>query len=290
MAITIEQLFIYPVKSLKGVAIDSANCDIRGLEDDRRWMLIDKHNRFVSQRQLPALATLSARLTPDELILALNRAELRISRAEPDTAIESARIWSDEVQVKAEPAPVGEFLRDQIAGAPNLRLVRLAAPRPQSKPHYLGAHTHTVFADMAPLLVANQASLDALNEALLQQGLTPVPINRFRPNILVSGIQAFAEHRLAGLQNPHYTLRFAYPCERCVMTTIDQETGLKHPAMEPYCTLTQLNAMPAYGEGEHHKSANPKAPAFGENALLALCEKARIAVGDKLKVYLPERR
>ncbi|AFV00745.1 MOSC domain-containing protein [Simiduia agarivorans] len=282
MAISISELYIYPVKSLKGISLNTRRCDIRGLEDDRRWMLIDEHNRFVTQRQWPALARLHTRLDQDALTLSAGAAEIRIARSEPDSPIEPATIWSDQVQVKAETQPVTAFIQDLLPDLPALRLVRLAAQRPQAKPQYQGENTHTVFADMAPLLVANSASLDALNRALIEKGLAPVPMNRFRPNVVISGIKAFAEHRLQGLQHNHYALKFSYPCERCVMTTVDQETGIKHPDMEPYRTLASINAMPAYGEGEHHKPANPKAPAFGENALLHAPANATLSVGDSL--------
>lgn len=284
MAISISELFIYPVKSLKGFSVETSACDIRGLADDRRWMLIDEHNRFVTQRQWPALARLHTRLDQQTLTLSAGNAEICIARSEPDSPIEAAMIWSDQVQVKAETQPVTDFIRDLLPGLPALRLVRLAAQRPQAKPQYQGANTHTVFADMAPLLVANSASLDALNTALIEKGLAPVPMNRFRPNVVVTGVKAFAEHRLNGLQHRDYALRFSYPCERCVMTTVDQETGIKHPDMEPYRTLASINTMPAYGEGEHHKPANPKAPAFGENALLQSPTTTTLAVGDNLSV------
>ncbi|UTA48918.1 MOSC N-terminal beta barrel domain-containing protein [Simiduia sp. 21SJ11W-1] len=284
MAISLTDLYIYPVKSLHGLRLAHAQLDIKGLADDRRWMIIDENNRFVTQRTLPKLATLRTRLSEHRLVITASTGECEIARHyEGCGSPFSARIWNDEVQVLDEGASVSRWLTEALAHPRPLRLVRLSnTPRPQSKPQYLG-QAHTVFADMAPLLIANQASLDALNQALIQKGEQPVPMNRFRPNIVINGLPAFAEHRLATLSGPHFELTLAYPCERCVMTTVDQTHGTRHPAMEPYRTLTGLNAMPAYGEGDFHKAPNPKTPAFGENAYLTGTHTTSLNVGETLR-------
>lgn len=292
MAITITDLFIYPVKSLRGIRLERSALDIRGLADDRRWMIIDQQNRFVTQRTLPQLATLHTRLTATSLWLETTGGEIEIPRtpATPDSTAGgtpiTARIWNDDVQVLDEGDAVSQWLTHAVNHPTPLRLVRLSnTPRPQSKPQYLG-EAHTVFADMAPLLITNQASLDSLNRALAAGSEAPVPMNRFRPNIVISGLNPFAEHRIARLRHVNFSLALAYPCERCIMTTVDQASGQKHPHMEPYRTLTQVNAMPAYGDGKFHKPANPKAPAFGENALLMNngTGNATLLVGDRLWV------
>ncbi|MDN3639026.1 MOSC N-terminal beta barrel domain-containing protein [Simiduia curdlanivorans] len=300
MSIRVTDLFIYPVKSLRGIRLERAQLDIRGLEDDRRWMIIDDKNKFVTQRRLPAMALIQTQLTESHLILKSSQGECAIARQYAGTGTPfSATIWNDEVQVLDEGDAVSAWLSDALDGLhanePNLakqkkwRLVRLAnQPRPMSKPQYLGAQTHTVFADMAPLLIANQASLDALNSALVAKGETPVPMNRFRPNLVITGLAAFAEHRLAGLAGQGYQIRFGYPCERCVMPSIDQMTAAKHPTMEPYITLRDINSMPAYGKGEYAKPANPKAAAFGENAYLAHAQSSLLLVGDTFQVLHDE--
>lgn len=285
MTIQITDLFIYPVKSLQGIRLTKARADLRGLQDDRRWMLINEQNRFVTQRQLPALARVGTQLTDTELVLHCDGDRIAIPRTAKAGPIFDAQIWSDTVQVQDEGEALSRWLARHLDYGQTLRLVRLAAgsQRPQSKPWYLGADTHTVFADMAPLLVTNQASLDALNGALIDKGLQPVPMNRFRPNLVISGLPAFAEHGLKGLRSGEVQIRFAYPCERCVVPTIDQLTGAKHPGLEPFRTLQVLNSMPAYGEGEHAKPANPKAPAFGQNARLLGERSLLLAVGDTLE-------
>ncbi|WP_460997337.1 MOSC domain-containing protein [Simiduia litorea] len=301
MSICVTDLFIYPVKSLRGIRLERAQLDIRGLEDDRRWMIIDDNNKFVTQRRLPTMALVQTQLTDSHLILKSAHGECAIAREYAGKGAPfSAVIWGDNVQVLDEgdavSAWLSEALNEKNSGEQHVneknvtrqkkwRLVRLAnQPRPMSKPQYLGEQTHTVFADMAPLLMANQASLDALNAALAAKGETPVPMNRFRPNIVITGLAAFAEHKLAGLMGQGYNIRFGYPCERCVMPSIDQMTAEKHPSMEPYITLRSINSMPAYGKGESAKPANPKAAAFGENAYLAQAQSCLVLVGDKFQV------
>ena len=300
MSISVTDLFIYPVKSLRGIRLERAQLDIRGLEDDRRWMIIDDKNKFVTQRRLPTLALIQTQLTDSHLILKSAHGECAIAREYAGKGAPfSAVIWSEEVQVLDEGDAVSAWLSEaldeknsgeqHVVGQKKWRLVRLAnQPRSMSKPQYLGEQTHTVFADMAPLLIANQASLDALNVTLAAKGETPVPMNRFRPNIVITGLAAFAEHKLAGLMGQGYNIRFGYPCERCVIPSIDQMTAEKHPTMEPYITLRNINSMPAYGKGESAKPANPKAAAFGENAYLARAQSSLVLVGDKFQVLHDE--
>lgn len=282
MSLSITDLFIYPVKSLRGIRVERALLDVCGLENDRRWMIIDHDNKFVSQRRLPALATLQTELSADQLRIKSSHSECVIHREfSGEATLLTATIWADSVQVVDEGESVSRWLTDALDSSTPLRLVRLAhIPRPMSKPQYLGTNTHTVFADMAPLLVVNQASLDQLNSALSAKGEAPVPMNRFRPNIVIQGLEAFGEHKLAGISNGELKIHFAYPCERCVMPSIDQITGHKHPQLEPYGTLKEINSMPAYGKGEHHKPANPKAAAFGENAYIKNGQSHLLLVGD----------
>lgn len=284
VTMTLTDLYIYPVKSLAGIRLSEATADIRGLADDRRWMLINETNKFITQRQLSALARIRTRLSADTLWLSCGEREIAISRAPLTGPAFGAQIWNDTVQVIDEGPAVSQWLADVLGRHKPLRLVRLAARRPQSKPWYLGPDTHTEFADMAPLLVANRASLAALNSALAARGLQPVPMDRFRPNLVLDGLPAFAEHAIRGLKADGYAIRFAYPCERCVVPTIDQATGVKHPDLEPFRTLVDINAMPAYGQGEYAKPANPKGPAFGENACLEGAA-AHLRVGDALAIW-----
>ena len=141
-----------------------------------------------------------------------------------------------------------------------------------SKGGSLGRGNRVLFADAAPFLVANDASLAAVNDALAPTGKPRLLMNRFRPNITVSGLTAFAEHDVERLDGDGYALDMRYPCERCIVTTIDQETAERDADVEPYRTLSRINPMPG---------GNDK-PAFGENATLAKGDGAMIRVGDVL--------
>ena len=123
-------------------------------------------------------------------------------------------------------------------------------------------------------LVANQASLERLNQALREQGHTAVSMDRFRPNVVIDGLAAFAEHGVETLAGDGFALQLRYPRERCVVTTIDQATAVRDPQGEPVRTLTTINPMPG----------NPRAAAFAELAVLARGGGRTIRVGDELQV------
>lgn len=280
MPITVTGLYIYPVKSLRGITLQSAELTPQGLRHrgfrDRGWMLVNAKDGFVTQRQFPQLALIHTRLTDDALVLSREGLEdllIPLDYAGPGTVIE-AKVWRDTCTTMDEGETAAAWLQQAIGWDKPVRLVRMApdTQRPQSNPEQLGESTHTHFADAAPYLVANEHSLIALNEALVDKGLDAVPINRFRPNIVINGLEAFAEHQLKTLTHNDYQLQFCYPCERCIMTTINQDSAEKHPAMEPFKTLVALNPMPE----------QQQAPAFAENGVLTRGSGAHIQVGDGL--------
>jgi uncharacterized protein YcbX len=168
-----------------------------------------------------------------------------------------------------------------------VHLVALVARRPQSQPERFGVDCHTVFADAAPYLIANQASLDALNRELLEQGKKSVDIRRFRPNIVINGEpEAFAEHTLTTLQRDptqdapsDYRLSLIDHCQRCVITTIDPDKGARDDDMTVFKTLARINPMPQLPGTEQRSKA---APAFAVNALLAGGHDTIIQCGDAL--------
>jgi len=268
-------LTIYPVKSLKGIALEQARLTPAGLDHDRRFLVVRPNGRFVTQRELPGLALIETELTDEGVRLS------RSSRGEATLPFQSrggdplqAMIWGTWCEAIDEGDEVSRWLTAALECDSPLRLVRMADGfvRPQGKPEELGENTHTFFADAAPFLVANEASLEALNEELSARGIEQVPMNRFRPNIVVRGLEPFSEHRLGGLRAGSWGLNFCHPCERCVVTTIDQETGRKDPDWQPFRTLKEINPVP----GER------PAPAFGQNAVLEAGEGATISIGDKL--------
>ncbi|MBK7521366.1 MAG: MOSC N-terminal beta barrel domain-containing protein [Gammaproteobacteria bacterium] len=257
----IEQMFVYPVKSLRGSAVTRREVRATGLAGDREWMIVRADGRFVTQRELPRLATLGAAVEDDMLrIDAAAQAPLHVALACPgDSSFESA-VWDDRCEV-VDAGPEATRWLDAALDPPwPCRLVRMRRgfTRRLAKETLLGEGSSTFFADAAPLLVVNLASLAALNDKLRENGRAPVGIERFRPNIVVRGPAAFAEHSLTALHTREGSFDVCYPCERCVVITIDQLVGVRdRQSNEPFRTLAGLNTAPG----------RPGKPVFGVNAV-----------------------
>jgi len=274
----ITQLFIYPVKSVSGIALDKAELTRFGLKHDRQWMVVRPDGQFVTQRELPGLARVQTSLVEDGVELSMpGSGKITISGSTKKGAPVDSNVWKDACKTIDQGDEISQWLTRALKSNSPLRLVAMKPGfnRSLKKSDLLGNDTSTLFADAAPFLVANQGSLDALNTVLNSRQLNPVPMNRFRPNIVVKGLDAFAEHSLQEISCSTYTLSMCYPCERCVVTTIDQATGQKDPRMQPFKTLVELNPMPG----------KKRAPAFAENTVLTQGEGQTIAVGDRPQAH-----
>lgn len=277
----VEALYTYPVKSMQGIYLDQARLFRHGFEWDRRWMLVDDQQCFVTQRQLPALATLQVAMSDTALILSHPRAgRVEVPLEPPLSASERVRVWQDDCQAQPESAQVSEWLETALGQkAQGLRLMRFADGFTRSVGGDTFSHqqAHTFFADGYPYLVTTTASLQALNRALGKQGLDTVPMSRFRPNIVISHDHAWAEDKWGSFQTrpasdgEQAELVLCEPCQRCKVTTIDQQTAQVPVPAEPLKTLRALNTQPTL-KGAH----------FGQNALLASGENTLIRVGDVL--------
>ena len=282
MNLTVTSLHIYPVKSLGGITLPETELYHAGLRYDRQWMLLDQRGRFLSQRHLPALTQIATGLNPGALMLEANGMEpLRIPFRERQGPVIHTEVWGDACEVADEGDHAAQWLAQVLGRDPGARLVRLRSgfKRPQKHPERYGEDTTTQFADSAPYLLTAQESLAALNGELIKHGLEAVDMNRFRANIVLSGLPAFAEHRIAELKGHGFTLRLCYPRERCVITTIDQETGQIDAGGEPFKTLRRMNPM-----HQARPSSDSGGPAFGELAVLVAGQPARLRVGDQLGV------
>ena len=271
----ISGLTIYPVKSMKGIELESAELTPHGLQNDRRYMVVRANGRFVTQRDLSRLALVHTGLDEDGIVLSMDG---HGSVAVPSTAVDGehidTKVWGDECETVDQGEEISRWLTSALESSGTLKLVRMAPGfiRPQSQPEKLGTKTATHFADAAPFLVANESSLDVLNQELETRGHNTVPMNRFRPNIVVRGLAPFAEHKIAELSSENYRLGLCHPCERCVVTTIDQATGIKNPGRQPFTTLGDINPMPG----------TKRAPAFAQNAILKGGDGQTMALGDRL--------
>jgi hypothetical protein len=251
MAATVAALFIYPVKGCRGIALSSARVTGRGLEHDREWMVVDADGRFVSQRTEPRLATITAAITPTSLRLTAPGAGPLALPLEQTGVTSPVTVWRDTVPGIDQGPAAAAWLSARLAGA--YRLVRFdPAARRLCNPTYAGTSgAHTAFADGYPLLVLSEASLDDLNGRLV----TPLPIDRFRPNLVLSGVDPYDEDHIDQIMVGEVALKMVKPCTRCHVTTIDQQTLER--GLEPLHTLA----------GYRH-NALLDGVAFGMNAIV----------------------
>jgi uncharacterized protein len=215
---------IYPVKSLRGFSVTSAEVDELGLIGDRRFLVVDDNGQFLTQRALPRMAQIATELGSETLILRNpdhGSATVGLYEHGPITPV---KIWNDQVQALDCGVEIAVWLSDFLRHPCRLVHVGSAYSRPVNKPGAL-ADDQVTFADTAPLLVISEASLSNLNDRIIENQSEPVPMARFRTNLVVSGCEPFAEDTWTRLKIGEVTFRAAGLCARCIMTTTDQSSG-----------------------------------------------------------------
>jgi uncharacterized protein len=269
--IQIEQLWIYPVKSLAGISVSRAQLEISGLKGDREWMLVDNIGHFVTQRQIPKLACIQTALIDDQIVLQHKNTGLMPLITQDNSPV-PVKIFKDECRGFYATSEVNLWLRESLETTEELSLVYFDKQHKRKTNAGRFGDFYTYFSDGAPYLVVNIASLNALNNQLTREGLPPAEIQRFRPNIVISGLPAFAEHQIHQLHHASNgsILGLKDHCKRCSVITVNPHTGERSPDIYPFITLTQLNAMPD----------NPSAPAFGVNTVLEAGMGAKITCGE----------
>jgi uncharacterized protein YcbX len=224
----IASLHTYPVKGSHRLDHDEARVEPRGLAGARRWMIVDPDGVGITQRKAAVLTALRPVLTPGGLVLrAPGLPDLAV--AEPvDGPKQEIRVFSNKPPVPARIAVEADAWVAAFLGRP-ARLVWQADAFGRPVQNNAEEGDVVSFADGYPLLLANAASLDALNDWLAEAGEEPVPMTRFRPNVVVAGAPPWAEDGWIGrrVRLGEVEFRVAKACDRCVVTTIDQETGDK---------------------------------------------------------------
>lgn len=270
--VQITALNIYPVKACRGIPLQHARITPTGFEHDREWLIVRPDGRFVTQRELPQLALIATALSADCLELQVpTGASVAIPLARTGAEVE-VTVWGDRCaafDMGDEPAHV----LSAFVGKP-LRLVRFDARRRRtSSPAWTqGVDAVTHFADAFAWLTISEASLEDLNQRLPH----PLPMNRFRPNIVLGGAQPYAEDRMHELLADGVRLRAVKPCTRCAVTTTNQATG-QRDGDEPLRTLRQ-----------YRYDAELKGVAFGQNLILIEGAGRELRVGQRLDVTWKE--
>jgi hypothetical protein len=263
----VKSLHIYPVKATRAIDMTEASVETRGLSHDRRWMLIDANGRFISQREQPKLAQVRVRLSPAGLFLsAPGQQEIFIATPDTNSAPLPVTLWKDHLQAYA--AADGAHRWCSAFLGMECRLVYQGdGPRAVS-PAWGKPGDENSFADSAPLLITTTASLDDLNRRMGKA----LPMNRFRPNIVIDGDQAWAEDIWHHISIGGVELELIKPCTRCAVTTTDQETGAR-PDSEPLATLKTFRLI---------RQPHLTGVVFGQNAVPR--KTGMIKAGDTVEI------
>lgn len=263
----LTSLHVYPIKSCGGIALQEALLTPHGIEHDREWMLVEDTGQFVTQRTYPRLALIETELTAEVLRLrapGMSPFELPL---EPRVLAEHpAVVWGHATLALDE----GDAAADWFGGflQARLRLVRWnPARRRLSNLEWTGGiEAENYFADGYPYLVIGEESLADLNRRI-GEGST-LPMNRFRPNLVIRGVEAYAEDTAHTLRTGEIDFRIVKPCTRCVMTATDQSTA--EVGVEPLRTLAGYRRDPRFN-----------APLFGQNVVLVTGAGRRLKVGTE---------
>lgn len=278
----LSELILYPIKSCAGISVREATLTNAGLSVDavydREWMVVDSDGRFLTQREFPRMALISPRLRIDTLELrapGMLRLEIPLGLPDPDEekTIE-VEVWDDKVLAYDCDDTTAAWFSNAI-GTP-CRLVRFhaGAHRTTSTRWTGGVEAPTLFSDGYPVLVVGSASLADLNEKLAAAGREAVPMNRFRPNIVIDGIDAFEEDYADSFEIGQARLKPVKPCPRCPIPSVDQATGV--PGPDPLDILGTYRAKPAL-DG---------AICFGMNSIVVEGDGTRLHVGQPVTMTL----
>jgi uncharacterized protein len=254
---TIRELNIYPLKSGRAVPKQQVRLAATGLEWDRHWMAASPEGVFMSQRTQPRLALVESEIGDDALTLrAPGQTALRVP-LQPEGPTQPARVWKDSISGLDQGDAAATWLTEALGFPARLLRVSPVLDRHASAAFAGSTPAPVSFSDGFPILVCNVASLDHLNSRMPE----PVPMERFRPNIVLEGLEPFEEDRISALHFGHVTLRLVKPCTRCVITSTDQRTG--QPSTNPLPILRAFrfnktlmgvtfgeNAVIAHGVGE----------------------------------------
>jgi uncharacterized protein YcbX len=265
----LSEINVYPIKSLGGISLKSSVVEDRGLRFDRRWMLVDEKNKFLTQRENSLMATVQIELLKNGLAVSSGNRGLEIPFETYSQETASVKIWSSRCRAKVYERKFNEWFSDVLQK--DCRLVLMPEEMMRRVNYFYAVHKDNAvsFADGYPILLAGEGSLADLNSRLK----TPVPMNRFRPNLVVSDADAYGEDGWKQIKIGAAIFHVVKPCGRCVMTTIDQSNGAKQ-GIEPLKTLATYRIP---------KRSIKKKILFGQN-LIPENSGEVLNIGDKIEI------
>ena len=263
----VQEINVYPLKSARGIALPAARLAATGFEWDRHWMVVREDGLFLTQRTHPRLARIATALTSEHLLLDTQGQRTLPLPLTPCGEAHPIRVWKDSCEGLEQGDAAAQWV-SAVLGEP-ARIVRVPRSPPRlANPEYAGPQPAPIaFPDGYPVLVCNRASLDELNRRLPQR----LPMERFRPNLVIEGLPAFEEDRIAALGIGPVWLRLVKPCVRCIVPSTDQLSGTR--GLDPLPVLRTFRFDPTL-----------RGVTFGENAVIASGVGERLERGAQCRI------
>ncbi len=278
MSVSISRLLLYPIKGCRGISVPTAQLAETGLQvngiGDREWVIVDEEREFLSQRELPKMALIETRFAGENLRLtAPGMLTLDVPFASEGDVL-SVRVWDDTIDAVTQGEVADQWFSDFLGQRTQLMRFDPQARR-LSKRKYTGAiEAPYKFADAFALLVASEASLVDLNAKLQAKGVTPVDIDRFRPNVVLSGVDAFEEDYAHDIMvGDDIRLELVKPCVRCTVPSVDPLRG--EQGTEPGDTLAI-----------YRNNSTAGGVTFGVNAIVTGGAGSTLRIGDAARLTL----
>ena len=263
----VQEINVYPLKAARGIPLPAARLAATGLEWDRHWMVVREDGMFLTQRTHPRLARIATALASEALMLDAEGQGTLCLPLTPCGEARPIRIWQDLCEGLDQGDRAAQWV-SAVLGEP-ARIVRVPhAPPRRANPGYAGPQPAPLaFPDGYPLLLCNRASLEELNRRLPQ----PLPMERFRPNLVIAGLPPFEEDRIAALGIGPVWLRLVKPCTRCIVPSTDQRSGER--GLDPLPVLRTFRFDPAL-----------RGVTFGENAVIGTGAGERLERGAHCRI------
>ena len=242
----LSQLNIYPLKSARGISLENAVPETRGLAHDRRWMVVDDSGQFITQRNCPKMALINTKLSEQTLNLnAWGLSELRLPLFPTSGESQEVEIWGDRCEAWTAKPQAEKWISEYLGKSCRIVFMPDHSNRPVD-PDFSVGENQVSFSDGFPLLLISEASLNDLNNRLPES----VSMMRFRPNLVVKNTGPFEEDTWKKIRIGDCELQVVKPCSRCILTTVDPEKG-EFSGKEPLRTLAtyrKVNGKVLFGQ------------------------------------------